>query len=402
MMNSPPFLKYFYLLALTILPWGLPLKAGEMSFKDNCADCLFGFIRVEDRLAYTMENAFQSSYSQSGVCRMINRTPKNNDNSCTSYDSYSSRQNFIIPQTLEKIVYQEQDAPIYLIQELHQKSLTHWKKFDPAASDLTNSPKSGLDFTSMREYNLLAAKLWIQLIQCNSGSAVVAREKLYLNEPDQLCTNNSAESSNLLKSLSGLAKNFQLLLEGASGTIVGSYFSDPETIQFLKNLHPILTEFLFINWAALFNEKEGDSLLKISALSLKSMEFNINGVGNKSRSRQQGGISSIDDVYALLVPSILKAIAIVSYDNSDDKCAIYGLWPGLNQVVVSFRPPFENSTRFTPELLQASMAIETNCQNSHLFFADATNIGNGPYGRYFDSILNNKRAQYEILYLDEH
>ncbi len=337
MMSNPLKTKFFYLFAFAILLESLNVNAGTMSFGANCIDCIFGFIRVEDSVDRIVKSYFLNAYINSGICRMINRVPDNQKTHLPEYGSCPSMQNIKIPQTLQKIVYEEQDAPIYLIQQLHQLSLKYWKSMDPSLKKAANSLSSPLDFTTMKEYNLLAARLWDDLVRCNLNNPAIARRAFYLNDTDQFCASNTKSSQALLKSFSDLAKNFQLLLEGASIALAKTYSGEISASHFFKNLHPVLAEFLFINWSALFNEKEGDSLLRTSTLSLKSMEFTIHRLSPKSQ--QAGEIASIEDTYKLLVPSVLKAISLLNYENNEDNCSIYGLWPGLNQVVASFRPP---------------------------------------------------------------
>lgn len=329
---------------------------------------------------------------------MINKTPLASKERQSDNDSCVAKTDVKIPQTLQSIVYQEQDAPIFLIQELHQLSFKYWSTFEPKNEDATGSAYSPFDFTTMKEYNLLAAKLWNELVRCNSNNPILARQAFYLNDINRFCSGTSSSSEPLLKSFADLAKNFQLLIQSSATPLILMYKGQTLPTQFFKNLHPVLSELLFLNWSALFNGKEGDSLLGTKALSVASMKFTIQRVS--PRQDDSSPASSIEDTTSLLITGILKAIAMINYDGNSDQCSIYGLWPGLNQVVVSFRPPFETSIQYTPPLLDATMAINENCQNSGLLHAESVSPINGPYGLYFDSILNNKRLQYQILYLD--
>lgn len=325
----------------------------------------------------------------------------------TMANDESSKHCYTVPKDLENAIQKGQDAPIFLIDELHKKSFDYWSQFQapsapPKVKAIVTDHRANviIDINSIKELNLRAAKLWTDLVQCNGGSSEKARVGFFQSNSTQVC--NDGTSSTKMKALMELGFNFhEFLKDTLPLTDLDAYLDSSEARAIFKNPHPLITEFAILNWSIFFNHIHEDKF-KNSELLTATM-FQYSAVEQDIRRTEMFG--TVQGLPAVLKPMqegaviLFKAVvndliflSLINYDDLKYSCARYGLWPALNRGILYTQLLQFYSGNIYSELNYLNDSVVRNCGDKVDFVMSPD--WSGVYGKYFQSHLMNMRYMY--------
>ncbi len=162
-------------------------------------------------------------------------------------DDYSQ---LIFPNSYRNAI-EGQDAPIDLIQKLHEESFKYWSALGTVSiPEYLNFTQN--DFKTLTNLNKDSYLIWNELVACNNGNKEKSRFAIYNAEKNKMCENNEISASLFLK-LQELFFNFQSFImsikqsEKSPDLIVNSITYTTAYQIIYKNIHPLLSEFAIMN-----------------------------------------------------------------------------------------------------------------------------------------------------------
>lgn len=239
----------------------------------------------------------------------------------------------------QRILEQNLDLSSEDVAAVAERSEAYWKKESSLQDPILLMGK--LDLATLRDLNLLSSELWKKLVQCNEGNANSVR--LNIISMKELCQNKDL-GPELEKSFAELAVNFQSYLISLPPLVASTSSLHVNGAHKLYHLHPLLVQFL-ISFKAIFMNHILEERSRLSEV-LDQMSFK-HGSANfrelisrnlpKTILESQSQKTKIDH-YAIF-NLYINSLALLRYlapaaDEKANSCAVYGLWPMMNRMLL--------------------------------------------------------------------
>lgn len=271
------------------------------------------------------------------------------------------------PESYQQIIEEGFDIPVERLSGLHEISIKYWSNLKQNSDPIFQLAK--IDVLTLKDLNLLAAEVWTSLVQCNDGNVAQVRFKLF--RMDKFCS-DSALQTEVSRKFFELAQNFQgFLLSSPVMSRRTDRVYDGKNIK-LQNIHPLLTQLAFVQWAIFMNhaaEKRNDLTNALTLVALK-MDYNHSVRENASFSSEPGFfLKYIKDVtgheiavYKLSTNSIAFLSYLAPSDENINSCEFYGLWPAINRTML-YKVWLWGSieTSFHEQITRAEENVIQNC-----------------------------------------
>ncbi len=244
----------------------------------------------------------------------------------------------IMAETYREAVLSK-DAPIAMIQELHKKSQSYWNRVLQSIDGNGQSPlipkassiRKGIVVSQLADLNLSAFRVWNAMVACNGNDPQKARIGFLHADDGSFCEGSPGQSEIALKKLKELAFNWQAFIFGIEATEDG-FIADlrhSEAYQrIFQNMHPLLTEFTLLIWSSYFNtfnERRSD-FMRITQTAL--LYFRSNSMPEIQAALKFNSAVS-------LFQGTMLIVYFMNYENYEHQCAVYGLWPALNRILLN-------------------------------------------------------------------
>ena len=244
----------------------------------------------------------------------------------------------IFPNSYRNAILGE-DVPIEKIQNFHKKSNIYWTKIlnsidsngNSSIIPQTSSLREGIVLSQIADLNLTAFKVWESMVACNDGNIQNARIGFARSREGLICEKSEYQSEIVMKNLKELALNWEtfiLSIEATQSGILGDLAYADTYQKVFHNLHPLLTEFTLLIWSIYFNtfsEKETPIVYQTKN------DFDV-CKGNYSFQTRNYNLKK-NTLISLFQGSMLITY-FMNIDEEQYACAVYGLWPALNSVLL--------------------------------------------------------------------
>jgi hypothetical protein len=320
----------------------------------------------------------------------------------------SAKHCYTVPTNLENIINHGQDAPIKMIQKLHEQSYSFWSNFEvpktPSqvqAYGTTNYQTVTIHIEPIKQLNIRAAQIWNKLVACNNNDPEQARIAFFYSNQTKICASGSSNNAEVFQLIQTLAFNFQeYMISTLPIAVLNSYTESDSTLSIFRNPHPLLTEFAILNWSAFYNHA-GEDKFSTSPIVTGSM-FQFDDFKQDLRMNLNFGDSFKRPVRTMQVGAEilfknivnnLIFISMIQYDDLEYSCGQYGLWPALNRSIL-YNTNLLNfhSNPIYRELSYLDEIVTRNC-GPKVDFLNSPEMS-GVYGLYFQSNLINMRLRY--------